>query len=153
MTDPTLSEQDWQIRAFIYTFFVANARPPSIAEMARKFNISNDEIRDAYNRLNAAHHIFLEPGTDTIRMAHPLSAVITDYRVQVDNRWLYANCAWDSLGIAAMCHTDAHMEATLPLSRETVTYRIQDGELMANANWLVHFALPVRQWYDDLIHT
>lgn len=153
MTTPSLTEQDWQIRAFVYGFFVENARPPTVAETAQQFEMSNDAARTAYYQLDDAHHIYLEPGTDDIRMANPLSAVVTDYRVQVNNQWLYANCAWDTLGIAAMCDADVLVEATLPVSRETVTYQILDGHLQADEAFRVHIALPVRQWYDNLVHT
>ena len=59
---------------------------------------------------------YLQPGGDAVLMAHPLSAVETDYRVIVDGVALYANCAWDSLGIPAMLGRDADIEARHPLS-------------------------------------
>jgi hypothetical protein len=153
MADISLTEQDWQVRLYIYEFFVAKTCPPSVAETAQQFSVEADEAIISYQRLNAAHHIFLEPGTNTIRMANPLSAVPTDYRVQLDDRWVYANCAWDTLGIAAMCDSDAVIEATLPASHQKVTYRVLNGQLQAAEDLLVHFALPVRQWYDNLVHT
>jgi hypothetical protein len=149
----TLSEQDWQIRIFIYEFFVENARPPSSTETSEQFAISVDDTLGAYQRLHNAHHIFFGPETNKIRMAHPLSAVGTDYRVKVKGKWLNANCAWDTLGIAAMLGQDAEIEATLPVVREIITYQVKSGELIADDNLLVHFALPVRQWYEDLQHT
>ena len=85
-------------------------------------------------------------------MAWPLSAIPTPYRVQILGRNLFANCAWDSLGIPAMLHADARIEATLPVSRERVTYAIENGELYADKAF-VHFALPFRRWYDDLVNT
>lgn len=148
-----LSQQDWQIRVFIYEFFVENARPPSVSETGEKFDIPVDETQEAYRRLHDAHHIFLDVETGAIRMANPLSAVPTDYRVKVNGKWLFANCAWDTLGIAAMVGWDVEIEATLPISRESVTYHVKSGELLADNHLLVHFALPVDQWYDDLIHT
>lgn len=148
-----LTEQDWRIRAFIYEFFMENARPPSPDEMGQQFNISSDEAQQSYQRLHEAHHIFLDAETATIRMANPLSAVPTDYRVKVNDKWLFANCAWDTLGIAAMVGQDVEIEATLPMSRKLVTYQVKSGELLADDNLVVHIAMPVRQWYDDVIHT
>jgi hypothetical protein len=153
MVDTSLSEHDWQIRAFIYEFFVANGRPPTTAETAQHFSASENEAGEAYQHLHDAHQIMLEVGTNHIRMANPLSAVVTDYRVQVNDVWLYANCAWDTVGIAAMCHADVVVEATLPVSREIVTYRVVNGQLQADEVFQVHLALPVRQWYDNLVHT
>ncbi len=116
------------------------------------FGISDEEARQAYHRLHDHHTILLEPGADTVRMAWPLSAFPTDYRVTVNGRRLWANCAWDSLGIPAMLHTDATIEAKYALSGEPVSYRVESGSLVAPDS-IVHFSLPFRQWYDDVIHT
>ncbi len=152
MTALSLSDQDWQIRLFIYTFLTENARPPSAAETAAHFGIGPEEARQAYHRLNQCHAIFLDPGADDIRMAHPLSAVPTDFLAHVNGKRLYANCAWDSLGIPAMLGADATVEATIPLSGERVTYSIENGALKAEP-FVVHFLLPLARWYDDLIFT
>jgi hypothetical protein len=147
-----LTEQDWHVRYQIYQYFVANTRPPTVEELADHLSLSVDEIRQSYRRLNEGHTIFLEPGTDTLRMASPLSAVPTPYRVQVGERWYWANCAWDSLGIPALLKQDANIEAQIPLTNEIVRYSIRNGQLEA-PEARIHFALPVRQWYDNLIET
>ncbi len=147
-----LAEQDWQIRHFIYEFFVDKSRPPSTAETAERFEIGEPDARAAYHRLNDAHAFFLDPGTDDIRIANPLSAVPTGYRVRVQGRDLYANCAWDSLGIPAMLAADAEVIATIYGVAEPVSYGIREGQLYGQ-DGLVHFAVPFSHWYDDLIHT
>lgn len=147
-----LNEGDWAIRHHVYRFFVENERPPSAAESAEQFHLSPAKARQAYQRLHEAHAFFLEPGTHDIRMANPLSAVETPFVVYINGRRLYANCAWDTLGIPAMLHADAHIEAVVSPSGDRVTYAIDNGELVA-PDALVHFALPFRQWYDNLIHT
>jgi hypothetical protein len=147
-----LQEQDWRVRLSIYEAFVEQGCPPSCTESARHFGISEDEARAAYHRLHDAHALFLEPGTDDVRIANPLSAIATPYRVHIDGRALYATCAWDSLGIPAMLHTDAVIDATDTLTGEPVRYSVEHGQLIANGG-LVHFPLPFRSWYDDLIHT
>ncbi len=152
MTDLTMREQDWRIRLYIYERFAATGRPPACAATARRFAISTGEARHAYRRLHQQHALFLEPGTDDVRMANPLSAVPTPYRVHVHGRWLWANCAWDSLGIPAMLHADARIEAAYAGSHELTTYAIENGQLQAESG-VVHFPMPFRRWYDDLIHT
>lgn len=148
----TLSEQDWDIRLFVYQHFVEHAQPPTTADAAQHFNMSPEDTRAAYHRLHDHHALFLQPGTDQVLMANPLSAVPTNYRVSVRGRWLWANCAWDSLGIPAMLNSDAHIEARLPLTGETVIYSIEGGELKTR-DYAVHFPLPFSRWYDDLVDT
>lgn len=146
------SERDWQIRARVYEFFADQARPPSADELAETLGLSGDDVRASYHRLHDAHAFFLEPGTDAIRMASPLSAVPTDYQVTTTGRTLTANCAWDSLGIPAMLHADATIDAVYTDTGEPAHYAIVDGELQGD-DGVVHFTLPIRRWYDDLIHT
>jgi hypothetical protein len=148
-----LTEQDWAIRHFIYSFFVAYAHPPTVAETAAKFSLTEVEAIAAFDRLNAGHAIFLEPGTQTLRMANPLSAVPTPYRVRANDQHYWANCAWDSLGIPAMLHADAEIEAHDVLSDRVIRYAIKDGVLIGETTGIVHFLKPFAHWYDDLIDT
>ena len=149
---PGATEQDWQIRHFIYSYFVDHEGPPTYEQAADAFGIAPEAARRSFERLGERHAVFLEPGTQSVRMANPLSGVPTAYRVQARGRRLWANCAWDSLGIPAMLHADAAVTATLIPSGETVGYAIEGGELRAEP-FVVHFPLPFRRWYDDLIHT
>jgi len=148
----TLSEQDWQVRLFIYQFFVEQERPPTSEETSQKFGIPLEAAQSSYHRLNERHQIFLDPGTDSVRMANPLSAVPTRYQLQINGRQLWANCAWDALGIPAMLNADAEIEARDLFSNEPIHYQISDGKLISQP-YYIHFPLPVRHWYDDLIHT
>jgi hypothetical protein len=148
----SLSERDWQLRVFIYESFVETGRPPAYPDAACHFGLADVEVRAAYHRLHDEHALFLEPGTDHIRIANPLSAVPTPYRVQVNGRRLYANCAWDALGIPAMLHADALIDATYAHIDEPVRFAVEGGALTMQ-DGVVHFALPFRRWYDDLLHT
>jgi Alkylmercury lyase len=152
MATSRLSARDWDLRLAVYRAFVATGQAPTYIELARQVGLPVDDARQAYRRLHTHHALFLEPGTDTIRMANPLSAVPTPYRVYVAGRRLWANCAWDSLGIPAMLHADARIEAVFASSGDAMAYAIEARELKA-AGGVVHFPVPFNRWYDDLIHT
>jgi hypothetical protein len=153
MSANTLSEEDWQVRLFVYNFFVEQGRLPSTQETATHFKLSLTEAEAHYLRLNAAHAFFLNPGTFEVRMAHPLSAIPTDFLVRIDGKQLWANCAWDSVGIPAMLGLDADIEASNSLTGEQIHYAIRNGILQADADLVVHFPLPFTAWYDDLVYT
>lgn len=140
------------VRTFVYTFFIEKGRPPSLAETAVQFQISPAASEAIYQRLHDQHAFFLEPGTLDIRMANPLSAVETPFRVFVNGRRLFANCAWDAFGIPAMLKADADIEAECADCGEPLTFQVRAGQLQGDAV-LVHFVRPFRQWYDDLIFT
>ena len=148
-----LSNQEWHIRLFIYQFMVENGRPPTLDETARKFNLTVAEARQAFHRLHRCHQILLEPGSDSIRMAIPLSAVPTDHRVTIDDKQYFANCAFDSLGIPAMLGRDATIEAVLGATREIVRYSIENGSLVAPAGMVIHFPILPTKWFDNLMNT
>ena len=96
--------------------------------------------------------LFLEPGSDAIRIANPFSAVPTPYTVTAGERSWWANCAWDAFGIAVALGIDARISARYPGNAGTVDLEIADGKVDGKGN-LVYFALPFRQWYDDLVYT
>ena len=105
----------------------------------------------AYRRLHDAHALVLEPDGVEIRMLNPFSAVETPHRVEAAGRSWFANCAWDALGIPAALRADAHIEAPTG-DGESMRFAIEAGQVKG---WqgVVHFPLPFRRWYDDLIET
>jgi hypothetical protein len=142
----------WQVRHFVYNHFVETARAPGMEETARHFNISNEEAGEIYKELDDRHAFFLEPGTLTIRMANPFSAIPTDFKVHANGMTYFANCAWDMLGIPAALHCDAVIDAVFTESNDAVQLEIKKGEV-SNGDLLVHFPLPFARWYDDLVFT
>jgi hypothetical protein len=142
----------WKVRAFIYDFIVTHERPPMVAETAAAMSLSRDETHRIYTLLDERHAIFLEPGTHTIRMAHPFSGVPTPFHVHVAGRDYWANCAWDALGIPAALQADATINATRSDTQESVVLKIE-GDHVVGRGERVHFARPFRQWYDDLVFT
>ncbi len=173
----------WQVRHFVYQQIADTARPPSVDETARHFNISTEEAGTYYGELNSRHAFFLEPNTLTIRMAWPFSAIPTDFKVHANGNIYYANCAWDMLGIPVVLQQDAVIEGVCTESNETVKLEIKNGQIanvvtLSGASrhegslpttsetlrplatlgaqsdiLLVHFPLPFARWYDDLVFT
>jgi len=150
--ETTITEFDLNIRYQIYRFFADQCRAPSARELADLLNAEQEEVRASFHKLHESHMIFLEPGTDTIRMANPFSAIPTKFKVLSGNREWWANCAWDSLGIAAALNIDVQIEASYPDIEETVRLQVKNG-VVDGKDHLVYFPLPCRQWYDDLIFT
>lgn len=152
MSAAALQGGDQALRLHIYNFWCERGRPPTPAESAAACGLDESAALAAWRRLHDAHFILLEPDGVRIRMANPLSAVATGFRVRVGDRWLFANCAWDAPGIPALLQCDAEIEARCSPRGELLRFRVRDGELLAEEA-LVHFALPFRRWYDDLVET
>jgi DNA-binding transcriptional MocR family regulator len=147
-----ITEFDLKIRYQIYRFFADRCRAPSHQELADLISAEQDPVRDSFHKLHERHMIFLEPGADTIRMANPFSAIPTKFRVQSGQKQWWANCAWDSLGIAAALNIDVHIKAGYPDNQETVELQVENGRVDGKKH-VIYFPLPCRQWYDDLVFT
>jgi hypothetical protein len=142
----------WSVRAYVYGHFAATARPPTADETAAHFRLAASRAVDAYRELHQRHALFLEPGTASIRMANPFSAVPTGFRVQAQGLSYWANCAWDALGIPAALHQDADIEATCADSRRPIELAVRNARVIDNGE-RIHFPLPFHRWYDDLVFT
>ncbi len=147
-----LSEQDLRVRSFVYSFFIDQARPPSVEETALSLTLTEEQAGASYRSLNEAKALFLEPGSFDVRMASPFSAVETGYRVRCGLQTYHANCAWDAFGIPAVLACDACIEAPCGDCHELLSLNIQGGKVDGDGE-IIHISVPFRHWYDNLIHT
>lgn len=142
----------WSVRAFVYQRFADTARAANVDEVAAQFHLTRDAAAEVYAELDRRHAFFLEPGTYDIRIANPFSAVPTDFVVRAQGREYWANCAWDSLGIAAALHSDAVINTTYAEDDVPLTLTISNGVVHHPAA-VVHLLVPVQHWYDDMVFT
>jgi len=82
---------DLDIRHFIYATFAGTCRPPTTRETAGHFGVSIAVVENAYERLAAAHHIALAPGSHAIWMAHPFSGIPTNFAAEVEHKKYWGN--------------------------------------------------------------
>ena len=151
MHDPSVIDTD--VRLHIYNEFLSSGVPPSVLESSKALGIPSDDVAAAYDRLAAARVIVLRPGTHGVLMAAPLSAVPTRFTVRLpDDRWYYANCIWDALGIMSMLGSDGVVEASCADCNEMLELRVSGGSLAAS-DAVVHFAIPASRWWEDIVFT
>jgi hypothetical protein len=150
----------WDIRALVYSHFIETTRPPSVAETASHFGLTQEEAASAYETLAQHHMLFLSPGTHDIAMAWPFSGVETPFKVHANGKTYFANCAWDSFGIPAALHVDAEIEAEYAQTGEKLNLTVRNQQARAERSrsvhgddTLVHLLVPFREWYDDLSFT
>lgn len=133
----------------LYERFVEDGRPPAVAETATALGLDEADAAEAYRRLDGAHVIVLAPGTTTVWMAAPLSAVPTPFRVETERGSFFGNCIWDGLGTVAMLGRSGRVETTCPDCRERIAFEVRDGELEP-VDAVVHYAVPAARWWDDI---
>ena len=141
---------DAPLRAEIFAAFAESGRAP-VKQLVARWAGGEREAEAALRRLHDAHALVLDDAGD-IRMALPFSAVETEHRVVADDRSWWANCAWDALAIPAALDTDARIEARWLDSDEPVDLAIVDGH-PSSLEGFVHFAVPTRRWWDDIVES
>ena len=141
---------DPDVRRAIYDLTVRNGNTPSARDVATELGTTENEIVDAFKRL-AAERIIVLDATDNILMAAPFSGVPTPFTVRVADQSYFANCIWDALGVSPMLQHDSTISTTCPDCDEPLALRIENGALSGEG--IVHFSVPARQWWNDIVYT
>lgn len=147
-----MDQSDLKLRNLTYGRFVELGRAPTVAEMALATGMDEAAVRDGWQRLHDAHALVLQQGAPEIRMANPFSAIPTAYRVSVDDRWWYANCAWDAFGVCAALHADGRIETSCADCGESLTVTVTD-QVPDDDTVLFHVLVPASRWWDDIVFT
>jgi len=147
--DPfTASER--AVRMFVYRHFVETGRAPDVSATAAAVQIDRREVVAALRKLVAAHALVVAPASTNIWMAHPFSAVPTAYPVTARGRTYWGNCAWDAAGILALLG-DGESRTRCPDCAAALTVTVRDRRISGEG--LVHFAVPPRNFWDNIGYT
>ena len=141
---------DREVRLAVYRHTVAEGAPPSAEEVAHEVGAATADVETSLRRIADGHVLVLAPGTTSIWMAAPFSAIPTPFSVSVDERRYFANCIWDALGIPACLHADARIDTTCPDCAAPLRLEVRDGTLEEPGESVIHFAVPAARWWDDI---
>ncbi len=147
-----MTEFDNAVRMSVYRRFVETGEAPGVDDVSRELDCPPDEVEAAFDRLSAERVLVLKPGTRKIRMAMPLSAVETPFRVHVGKQSYWAPCIWDALGIPAMLGADARIATHYEEFEDPPDLRVTDGRL-SWTDGVIHFAVPAARWWDNIGYT
>jgi hypothetical protein len=149
-----MSDQlDTEVKLTIYQATADMGVVPTSSEVARKIDIEETEVLEAFARLHKKRLLVPEPGDSSrIRMAPPFSGGATAFPVEVNGKRYYANCVWDAYGIAAALHADAIIPASDGHTGEPLTLEVKNGQPVLHP-YVAHFAVPAAQWWDNIVFT
>jgi len=152
MNQVQISEDlDKWVRFQVYKHFLTVGRGPTRPEVADVLALPLPDVEAAYQRLAAGKALVLQKNGEVL-MAEPFSAVPTAFMVEIGTRMWWGNCIWDALGIPAMLKEDARVVTTCGCCNEAMTLEVQGGALLKIPG-VVHFALPAREWWKDVVFT
>ena len=158
MTEPTTDPADdpptldQALRLGVYRSFVDHGAAPTAHGLAAQLEVEVDQVSAGLERLHEAHVLVLDDESRQVRMAMPFSSVPTAFLVHVAEGSVWANCIWDALGIGALMQRDIVVETACGDCADPLRLEVTDGQPdLASA--LLHFAVPARHWWDDIVFT
>jgi len=143
---------DTQTKLAVYRHFAETGMRPPLRVVAERVGSDMNSVREAYGRLRAQRVLVLETDGVSIRVAPPFSGVPTQHVVIVDDTKYFANCAWDSFGIAAALHRPAWVHSRCEQSGEPFSLEIS-LEGPPPCSWLFNCLVPAAKWWDDIVFT
>lgn len=141
-----------RVRLQVYTHFVTTGQTPTSRKVASALSCSLSEVQDAYGRLAAGKALVLQTSGEVL-MAEPFSAVPTPFIVEIGAQRWWGNCIWDAMGIAAMLGQDARVVTACGCCSEAMTLEVRDGIVRRPYAGVIHFAIPARAWWTDVVFT
>jgi hypothetical protein len=142
-----------QVRLQVLDVAERSGQVPDAVAVAERLGRSAADVADAFRQLGEAHVYVVEPGDPKrLRMANPFSAVPTPVHVEVANRQYFGNCVWDALGIVSLLGGDGRVRTICPDCQEPLQLEVALHRLVRSQG-IVHFSIPARNWWDDIIHT
>ena len=143
--------EDSEVRRVVYDMTMRGGTPPLARDVAQVLGTPESDVLDSFRRLASARMLVLQRDSPEILMAMPYSAVPTAFVVHAAGVRSYANCMWDALGIAATLHTDAHIHTSCADCGTAAEVRVENEKVLGEG--FVHYARPVRDWWNDVVFT
>jgi Alkylmercury lyase len=125
---------------------------PDVDTLADILTSDAGEIEKSLHELHEYHGIVLHPKETKIWVIHPFSLAPTNFLVKSSRGQWWGNCAWCSLGIAALLKEDLTIATNLGAHDEQVVIHIKNGEVQ-ETNLCIHFPVPMAKAWDNVIYT
>ncbi len=139
-----------QVRATVIRALRDTGVAPDAAAIGGILGVPTSRVSAALRKLADEHRLVLVPGTDRVMMAHPFSGIATDFLVTIGEGTWFANCVWDGLSILALLG-DGTLDSHSPATGEAITLTAHEGAVEEDA--VVHFLVPARYFWDDIVFT
>jgi len=141
------------VRVEMYRSFIEAGRAPDKWQIAGRLGVDVNDVASAVRELASLDVIALVPGTDLIWLAHPFCALDAPFVVAANGRSWDAICIWDALGILAVLESDGQVRCHCPDCGEALTLTVESERLQTTEDYVVHYGVPARLWYEDVGYT
>jgi hypothetical protein len=148
LPDPT-NDLATEVRVQLYRTAAETGRVPQAPELSKALGRPESQVRAALRQLAAARVLMLAPNDGEIWAASPFCATPSGFRVSALGHVYWGICIWDALGIAAALEAAADIAASCGDCGAPMRLQVRDGAL-SHSEGVVHFAVPARQWWDNI---
>ncbi|MET1042847.1 MAG: organomercurial lyase [Microbacteriaceae bacterium] len=141
------------VRLAIYRTFARTGREPDVAELADRFDLTEDEVREQYRALAADRHLALDDAGDIV-LAHPFSTRNLGFTVASDETLWWGGCAWDSFAVPHLVPeaSPSLVATTCPACGAPHAFVVHKDE-PPRGTQVAHFLVPAAQIWDDVVHS
>jgi Alkylmercury lyase len=94
------------LHSAILQYIIREGFAPDLKTLSALLNTDAEEIETGLYDLQDYHGVVLHPHSPLIWVIHPFSLAPTNFLVNAPNGTWWGNCAWCSLGVAALLKKD-----------------------------------------------
>ena len=145
---PDISE----LHRIILASIIDNGSAPTIRLLAEMFDCSAGAVTQSLHELENYHGVVLHNHNNEIWVAHPFSLAPTNFLIRNQTGEWWGNCAWCSLGVAALVGGVVQITTTLGANDKQVTIEVA-GKEINQPDLLVHFPTPMSRVWDNVIYS
>ncbi len=136
----------------ILKYLIEKGYAPEVDDLCHLLHEEKDNVVTALYALQDYHGVVLHPHAPKIWVIHPFSTAPTNFIVRSAKGSWWGNCAWCSLGVAALLHEDVTITTSFGAHGESVEIHISEGVVL-ESDLLIHFPIPMREAWDNVIYT
>lgn len=125
---------------------------PSIEDLSELLKADKEQVVKGLYALQEYHGVVLHPNEAKVWVIHPFSLAPTNFYVQSKKGEWWGNCAWCSLGIAALIKDDVKISTLIGAETKQIEINIIGGEIQEK-DYFIHFPIPMKNAWDNVIYT
>lgn len=125
---------------------------PSVDDLSTLLDADKQAVIQGLYDLQEYHGVVLHPYQPKVWVIHPFSLAPSNFYVKSDKGEWWGNCAWCSLGVAALLNDNVKIFTTIGAETKQIEINIINGEIQ-ETNYFIHFPIPMTNAWDNVVYT
>lgn len=136
----------------IIQHIIDNGYAPDVKVLSKLLKTEPKDVEQGLYDLQEYHGVVLHPNEPKVWVIHPFSLAPTNFLVKSKKGEWWGNCAWCSLGVAALLNEDLTITTSYGAHGDKVEIHIVNGEIQEK-DLYIHFPIPMKNAWDNVIYT